>query len=209
MALVVVGGHSRSVGKTSLVAGLISALPEFEWTAAKLTQFGHGICSAHGEPCDCAPSDLDHAFAITEELDGSGNSDTSRFLLAGARKALWVRTQQGRLAEAMPELRRRLAGARNVIVESNSVMQFVRPDIYLSVLDPSTGDFKNSARLFLDRADALIVHANKGNPNWQEVSLKPASGRPMFRITPPPYCTSEIVGFVRERLAGHRVEVSL
>ena len=209
MALVVVGGHSRSVGKTSLVAGLISALPEFEWTAAKLTQFGHGICSAHGEPCDCAPSDLDHAFAITEETDRSGNSDSSRFLLAGARKALWVRTQQGRLAEAMPELRRRLAGARNVIVESNSVMQFVRPDIYLSVLDPATGDFKNSARLFLDRADALIVHTSKGNPTWQEVSLKPATGRPMFQITPPPYCTSEIVGFVRERLAGNKVAVSV
>ena len=46
MAIVVIGGHSRSVGKTSVVAGLIAALPELNWTALKITQFGHGICSA-------------------------------------------------------------------------------------------------------------------------------------------------------------------
>src|SRR5207302_3641665 len=70
MAIVVIGGHSRSVGKTSVVAGLISALPEFNWTALKITQFGHGICSADGEACDCATSD--HSWAISEEHDRSG-----------------------------------------------------------------------------------------------------------------------------------------
>ena len=31
MKLVVVGGHSRSVGKTSLAAGIIAANPELHW----------------------------------------------------------------------------------------------------------------------------------------------------------------------------------
>ena len=78
--------------------------------------------------------------------------------MAGAAHALWVRTEQGRLAEAMPTLRQRLEGARNVILESNSVLKFLRPDLYLTVLDPSTADFKNSAREFLDRANAVILH---------------------------------------------------
>src|SRR5207245_751544 len=125
MSLVVIGGHSRSVGKTSVVAGLISALPEFEWTAAKITQYGNGICSANGEACDCALGD--HSWAITEERDRTGESDTSRFLVAGAARVFWVRTDQGRLAEAMPTLRKRLEGARNVIIESNSVLKFLRP----------------------------------------------------------------------------------
>jgi len=123
MAVVVVGGHSRSVGKTSFMAGLISALREFDWTAVKITQYGHGICSANGEACDCATAD--HSWAISEDRDRSGESDTSRFLVAGAVQALWVRTEQGRLAEAMPALRRRLEGARNVIIESNSVLKFL------------------------------------------------------------------------------------
>ncbi len=200
MAIVIIGGHSRSVGKTSVVAGLISALREFEWTAVKITQYGHGICSANGEACDCATGD--HSWAISEERERSGDSDTSRFLVAGAVQALWARTEQGRLAEAMPTLRQRLEGARNVIIESNSVLKFLRPDLYLTVLDPSTQDFKNSAREFLDQANAVILHEKPRGPAWQAVSLKPVAERPVFRITPPPYVTPEIAEFVRTSLVA-------
>jgi hypothetical protein len=194
MAVIVVGGHSRSVGKTSVVAGLISALREFEWTAVKITQYGHGICSANGEACDCATGD--HAWAVSEERDRSGESDTSRFLLAGAQRVFWVRTEQGRLAEAMPTLRKRIDGARNVVVESNSVLRYLRPDLYLTVLDPARADFKKSAQEFLDRADAVILHESAGGASWESVSLKPVAGRPVFRIAPPPYVTGDIIEFV-------------
>lgn len=198
MSLVVIGGHSRSVGKTSVVAGLIAALREFEWTAVKITQYGHGICSADGASCDCATSD--HSWAISEEHDHSGESDTSRFLVAGAKRVFWARTEQGRLAEAMPALRQRLASSQNVIIESNSVLKFLRPDLYITVLDPATEDFKTSAREFLDRADAVVLHSADRNPAWQAVSLKPVADRPIFRITPPNYVTQEIVNYVRLEL---------
>lgn len=200
MAIVVIGGHSRSVGKTSVVAELISALREYDWTALKITQYGHGVCSANRAPCDCATAD--HSWAISEEKNRSAESDTSRFLRAGAARALWVRTEQGRLAEAMPALRHRLERSSYVIVESNSVLKFMRPDLYLTVLDPSTEDFKNSAREFLDRAGAVILHdgSKAGASAWRSVSLKPVAERPVFRITPPPYVTPEIIEFVRNHL---------
>lgn len=198
MALVVVGGHSRNVGKTSVVAGLIAALPELQWTAVKITQYGHGICSADGQACDCATAD--HAWAISEEQDRSGGSDTSRFLAAGAQPVFWVRTEQGRLAEAMPAVRKKLESARNVIIESNSVLKFLRPDLYLTILDPATADFKNSAREFLDRADAVILHDAPAGPSWQSVSLKPIADRPIFRITPPRYVTKDMVDYIRSKL---------
>jgi hypothetical protein len=198
MALVVIGGHSRSVGKTSVVGGLVSALRDFHWTAVKITQYGHGICSAKGEACECA--NADHSWAISEEHDRSGESDTSRFLLAGAERVFWVRTEQGRLAEAMPTLRRRLESAGNVIIESNRVLKFLRPDLYLTILDPETADFKPSAREFLDRADAVVLHQRAGAPAWHSISLKPIANKPIFRITPPDYVTGEVIEFVRSRL---------
>ncbi len=206
MSIVVVGGHSRSVGKTSVVAGLISALPERRWTAVKITQYGHGICSKDGQPCDCAVDDQEHSFAVTEELDRSGESDTSRFLVAGAQRSLWVRTRQGFLAEAMPRLRRELEHAEDIIIESNSVIRFLRPDVYLSVLDPANPDFKHSAREYLDRADALILDEPPAEalplaPVWEGVSLRPLAGKPVFRVRPPRYVTPEVVEFVRGRLA--------
>jgi len=197
MAIIVIGGHSRSVGKTSVVAGLISALREFDWTAVKITQYGHGVCSADGEPCHCATDD--HSWAISEEQDRSGKSDTSRFLAAGAVRAWWVRTEQGRLAEAMPAVRRKLAECQNAILESNSILKFVRPDLYITVLDPTTADFKKSAQEFMDRADAVILHQSQEFA-WRDISMKPVAGRPLFRISPPQYLTPQVVEFVRERL---------
>ncbi|HLY98452.1 MAG TPA: hypothetical protein VKT33_05235 [Candidatus Angelobacter sp.] len=201
MAVVVIGGHSRSVGKTSVVAGLIAALPEFHWTALKITQFGHGVCSADGKPCDCDTGD-DHFRAISDERDTSGESDTSRFLVAGAARSIWVRTRQGRLDEALPDIRRKIAGAENVIMESNSILRFIQPDLYLSVLDAGTEDFKASAAEFLGRADAIILHRREYTPKWYSVPLEPLADRPVFLIEPPDYVTPEIANFVRERLAA-------
>jgi hypothetical protein len=204
MPIVVIGGHTRSVGKTSVVAGLIAALPAFHWTALKITQYGHGVCTANGEACDCATAD--HSFAVSEEKDRSGESDTSRFLVAGADHSWWVRTQQGRLAEAMPRIRKILATTENAIIESNSILRFMKPDLYLTVLDPATQDFKTSAQTLLDRADAVLIHANPEAPNapskpvWERVSLKPVMDRPMFAIHPPNYVTPEVAEFVRARL---------
>lgn len=196
--LIVVGGHTRSVGKTSVVAGLIAALPEFHWTAMKITQYGHGICSANGKVCDCASED--HSWAVTEERDRSGESDSSRFLVSGAARSLWVRTRQGNLAEAMPRVRKELAAAENAILESNSVMRFLRPDLYITVLDAATADFKLSAQHFLDRAHAVVLHNGNDEMAWKTVSLKPVAGKPIFRITPPQYVTPELVEFVRGKM---------
>ena len=202
MSIIVIGGHTRSVGKTSVVAGLIAALRERHWTALKITQYGHGICSANGAPCDCATGD--HSWAVTEERDRSGESDSSRFLVAGADHSWWVRTEQGRLAEAMPRVREILSSAENAIIESNSILRFLKPDLYLTVLDPATADFKSSAQQFLDRADVVLLHSgtdSKG-PTWERVSLKPVLDRPTFRIQPPDYVTAEITAFVRSRLSS-------
>ena len=77
-------------------------------------------------------------------------------------------------------------------------MRFLRPDLYLTVLDAATADFKTSAQEFLDRADAVILHHGAEQLAWANVSLKPVAGKPTFHISPPPYVTPELVEFVRE-----------
>ena len=106
------------------------------------------------------------------------------------------------LGEAMPDIRRRIAGAENVIMESNSIMGFLKPDLYLSVLDSGQEDFKVSANEFLDRADAVILHRDptSATPKWNAVSMDRVEGKPRFLIQPPPYVTPQIVEFVRARM---------
>ena len=207
MAIVVVGGSTRNIGKTSVVAGLIRALPERRWTAFKITQFGHGVCSANGDPCDCETAE--HTIAISEERSRDTGTDSARYLQAGATRSLWVRTRQGQLAEAMPRIRAELARAEDAIIESNSILRFLRPDLYLSVLDPETADFKDSARLFLDRADAVLLPAGElGKPAWRGVSLKLLQGTPVVAMRPPVYVTEELIQFARERLLRKAMAVA-
>jgi len=199
VAILVIGGHSRNIGKTSVVAGLIAALPEKRWTAFKITQFGHGVCSANGEPCDCETDE--HTVAVSEERNVGSGTDSARYLAAGAVRSFWVRTRQGQLAEAMPRIRKELERAENAVIESNSILRFLRPDLYLSVLDPAVADFKESARLYLDRADAVLVPEGVlGKPEWKGVSLKLVEGTPVLAMRPPVYVTDEIVEFVAARL---------
>lgn len=197
MAIVVIGGHARNVGKTSVITGLISALPEYHWTAIKISQHVHGPDLRNAES-----SNANHS-AISEEKKRGGDSDTSRFLAAGAARVWWVQAQPEGLAEVMPAIRQRITEAENVILESNSVLDFLQPDLYIAVLNPAIQDFKLSAQKFFDRADAFVVHESK---NRREVlpsaNILPESlaSKLTFYIRPPEYVTLALVEFVRTRL---------
>lgn len=201
MAIVVVGGQTRNIGKTSLVAGLIAALPELEWTAFKITQFGHGICSADGKPCAC--EDGPHTIAISEEREcnpETTGTDSARFLAAGAVRSFWVRTRQGQLADAMPRVRKELAASTNAIIESNSIVGFLRPDVYLTVLDPANLDFKASAAAYLEQADAVLWIGRPGSAAFQEEPWQRARNKPQFFLEPPSYTNAALTQFVAERV---------
>jgi len=195
----VIGGHTRSIGKTSLVVDVIRAMPEADWIAVKVTQYGHGVCSEHGEPCDCASAT--HAAILDEEQDRSGKTDSSRFLVAGARRSLWLRTRQGDLAEGMPLLREALRDAGNVVIESNAVLGFIRPALYLVVLDPLLPDFKESTQRYMDRADGFVLRHRLDDAAWKGVSRRLVDGKPAFDQplgeTPP----LELLTLIRKRLA--------
>lgn len=196
--LIVVGGHSRNIGKTSVAASIIRALPHAQWTAVKITQHGHGICSEAGAPCDCA-IEYDHPFALTEEVAPNA-SDSGRFLAAGAERSYWLRTPVGQLGNAMPELRRILETARHAILESNSVLRFLRPDVYVVVLDFGNPDMKDSSRLFLDRADAFAVVRAGSPPPWQGVPERWLDGKPQFPVAPPDFLSAELARFIESRI---------
>ncbi|MBZ5578137.1 MAG: hypothetical protein LAP40_16365 [Acidobacteriia bacterium] len=198
--LVVVGGHSRNIGKTSVVEGLIRKLRSRKWTALKITQYGHGVCSHVGEACGCE-TEPDHPFALSEEYEPS-KTDSGRFLAAGAERSFWLRTPMGELARAKKTLAKIVGSGANVIIESNSVLELVEPDVFLMVLDFSCEDFKPSSLRYMDRADAFIVIDRGINvPLWQDVSRGLWDQKPQFVVKPPAYVTAAISDFVRSRLS--------
>jgi hypothetical protein len=189
--LIVVGGHTRSIGKTQLVCDLIAALPSAKWLAGKITQYGHGVCATNGHECDCAPTE--HIVALDWESNQDSATDSARFLQAGAAHSIWLRTKQGYLAEGMPSFRKAIAGLEkttgetglNIIVESNSLLQFVKPSLYITVLDAEREDFKDSARQMLDRADVFLFRRGLdesvlAEPTWMRLQAQLLRQKPSF-----------------------------
>jgi hypothetical protein len=191
--VIVVGGHTRSIGKTQLACDIIAAFPEAKWIAGKITQYGHGVCAQNGENCDCAPDE--HIYAISWEQRADTGTDSARFLAAGARKSFWLRTKQGFLAEGMPLLRDAMRHVEtesngepaNFILESNTLLQFLKPSLYLMVLHPAKADFKESAQLQMDRASAFVLrgplprsHVTSEAPAWKGIPLQLLATKPQF-----------------------------
>jgi len=182
MAIVVIGGQAKDIGKTSVICGLIAAMPERRWTAIKISRHGHG------------------AEAV-EERDATTGTDSSRYLAAGAARAFWISADEDQLAGAIPRVRAAMMGAENVILESNSILEFLRPDLYAVVLDPAVADFKASALRYLDRADAILVRGGTGvRPGWSPVSVPAMEHIPVFRMDAQSYSSVEFTSFVAQKL---------
>jgi hypothetical protein len=197
--LVVVGGHSRDIGKTSVVAGLIRKLRRYKWTAVKVTQYGNGVCLRDGGACGCEPASGE-AFALTEEYEPN-KTDSGRFLAAGAERSFWLRAPAGELARAAGTIAKIIGGAGNVIVESNSIVELVQPDVFLMVLDFGCEDFKPSSLRLLDRADGFVVIDRGINaPLWEDVARGLWDGKPQFLVKPPVYVTPAVAEFVKGKL---------
>jgi len=221
MKLVVVGGQGRKVGKTSVIAGLIRGLNSLAWTAIKISHHGGNAdlqdtqsaddrepvgATRHVAPTPTTdpgrhdlPAHLD--FLLSEEKDPKALRDTSRFLAAGARRSLWLRTRGGRLAQALPGLLEALEGDEHVIIESNSILAFLQPTVFLLVIGESGREVKASARQFLGRADAFVTVRPDLKPLiWPAISLQMLEGKPVFPLSPGDWSNPALCQFVRERL---------
>jgi len=191
MAIVVVGGQARKVGKTSIITGLIAALPAYEWTAIKITPHEH------------KPS-VDQPFSVSEELYTSTATDTGRYLAAGAAKALLLSVGQARLVDAMPHLQRAIASAKNVLIESNSIVEHLKPDVYIVVVDPGIASVKESLLRQLPQANAVVIAA-KGNKRELPVEIeRMIKGKMRFEVAPPLYVSKDLTELVRRHLSAAR-----
>jgi hypothetical protein len=189
MTTVVVGGHSRKVGKTSVAEGLIAAFSNYPWTAIKISPHWHANFPS-ADP-----------YAIHEEDRRDGRSDSSRFLAAGAVRSFWVRVRENKMKEAMPELMPILESSPFVIIEGNGILPYVRPDLYIMVLRYDVADFKESARKTLSRADAVVaVHTVASEPAWEGISQADLAGIPLFATKDPLVLPAGLLDLVRSRL---------
>jgi hypothetical protein len=181
------------------MAGLIRGLNSFPWTAVKVSQHDHGIPPLERRPHGFAPTAL--TFVLTEEENLHGDGDSCRYLAAGARRSLWLRVRPGYFGDVIPAPLHALGADEYVMIESNSVLDFLEPALCLLVVDSSERDFKPSARQFLERAHALVpIESRLETRNWPVFDPREFEGKPVFPVSSRDHFSPELCGFVRQRI---------
>jgi hypothetical protein len=172
MAIIVVGGSGKGVGKTSLVCGLIAALPEFLWTGVKITTHDYG-----------------RPERIWEEPEAGQGTDTARYLAAGARRALLVTVRD----DALPidEILKAVGRDADLIFESNAVASRLEADLCLGVVGP---EGKPSFANFMRWMDAAVVLAGA------QAVFVGSDAMPVFRLEHLERISPEMLRWLRGKL---------
>lgn len=187
MAIVVVGGSTKDIGKTALVCAIISALREFDWTAVKIT--------AH----DYITESVDRTAIGSALREEPTENDTSRYLAAGARRSLLVTRHGGEVP--LEEIERAVGADRNVIYESNRVIDAVEADVCIALAGGRLEEWKPSFVRLLQKADALV--------SCQSIEIDSGLVRrriPHFRLQSPDRLTPDLVDWLRLRVTASSPE---
>lgn len=181
----VVGGHSRGVGKTALVVECLRTLDWPSVVTVKVSAHRHGI----------------DALTV-EDRARSPHTSTGRCLGAGAAQAFLCRCPDDRLAEAVALVRALRADGHDVIVESNRLAALVEASLRFFVVSGSIHDWKASSDACLAAADAVVTSAGtRGLPDRVRTAVGAAGGPEMFAFSAD-WRVPGLAGWVRSRLAG-------
>lgn len=178
MPLIMVGGQTKDVGKTTLVCNIIAAFPQFRWTAVKFTRHFH-----LPENSRLLVKGKDYSF--WEQTSAGNTSDTARYVSAGAECALLIQVADGKMKEACTAVHKELSPRTHILVESSGAAEFLSPDLYLMVLDSAKSDFKYSAREMLGDVDGFILREAGGEvPRELQAHQKPSYRSMPDRLDP-------------------------
>jgi molybdopterin-guanine dinucleotide biosynthesis protein len=131
-----IGGSGSGSGKTTLAVLLLKRLPG--WGAIKFTK-----------------TTLFSSITDDEKVISQEGKDTKKMLDSGAGKVLWVSSPSSGLAETASMAVEMLAQFKGIVVEGNSIIEVLKPDIVIFVKG-SAKELKKGAERVLSMADVFI-----------------------------------------------------
>ncbi len=84
--------------------------------------------------------------------------DTQRMLSAGAHRVLWLQAPIDALSETLPVAIDMLSECTGLVIEGNSPIEFLSPDIVIFVFGRDIKRVKASAQLAIKKADFIILN---------------------------------------------------
>lgn len=159
--LIGIGGAHSGAGKTTIAVAILKYLK----THPPIYPFAHSpkIGAIKYTKTAFYSSIVDDRTILYQE-----NKDTRKLLDAGSEDVLWVQSPQNELNEILPLAIDRLSSLDCVIVEGNSAIEFLKPDVVVFITDTSKENIKHSAQKILKQADIVI---KKGTSHYSSKNI--------------------------------------
>jgi molybdopterin-guanine dinucleotide biosynthesis protein len=167
--LIGIGGGSSGAGKTTVACAILKNLKG--WGAIKYSKI------------DLYSSIIDDIQVLSES-----GKDTRMLLDSGAEKVLWVRSPFAGLGEVLPVALEMLSHLRGVVIEGNSAVKVLKPDIVIFVSGPS-GIIKADSEEILEMAGIIIAD--------RELSHHAPRNAKIFRPDNIRECADYLLRFIR------------
>ena len=163
------GGHSGA-GKTTIACEILKKVEG--WGAIKFTK-----------------TSFYSSITDDQEVLSAKGKDTGRLLEAGAEKVLWVQSSGDELAETASMAVQMLSNLPGIVVEGNSMIEVLTPDIVVFVAG-ARERFKPGAERVLGMADIVVTDEElpEGLPEQAE----------RFHTADVERCVEHIVGRIKK-----------
>ena len=141
--LIGIGGAKSGIGKTEAACNILRSID--------------GLGAIKCTKTAIYSSVIDDPYIL-----GQKDKDTSRFIEAGARAVLWVQSTSEDMPETLEMAVDRLAYLDGLLIEGNSAIEVLKPDIVIFILGDGASSLKRGAERTLDMADAVVYKGEKG-----------------------------------------------
>jgi hypothetical protein len=126
---------------------------EFPILGLKVTSIYPNDVNKHGNH----QNPLEENFEIIEETDLNGIKDTSKMLLAGAKKVYYIRSKDNHIKEAINEFLKTFYHSEFIVCESISIRKYVNPGLFIMLKYNFPHEIKQSAIELEKYSDYLLI----------------------------------------------------
>ncbi|MBI4690589.1 MAG: hypothetical protein HY754_10040 [Nitrospirae bacterium] len=157
-----IGGSHSNVGKTTLAEALLKHFTKrVKGSKGQRVKDSDTMTLCHSDTNGWGAIKYTKTAIYTSIINdykilSQEDKDTKRLLDAGAENVLWVQSPPGELKEVLPLAVDRLSHLGGIIVEGNSAIEFLKPDIVIFIFGRKTENLKGSAIGVLNMADIIL-----------------------------------------------------
>ncbi|MCL4492093.1 MAG: hypothetical protein M1510_09375 [Nitrospirae bacterium] len=173
-----IGGAHSGIGKTETAAALLKYFTSSNKLKDKNSEDSlhvtrHSLLNRKWGAIKYTRTAFYSSVVADKAIVSQKDKDTGRFLRAGAEEVLWVQAPPREIGEVLCMAIDRLSHLDGIIVEGNSAIEFLKPDIVIFLVGASKERLKPSAQAVLKLADIII--SNESSVTSHELKNKKKS----------------------------------